>query len=605
MIVIYPLIVSKTVNPDVLPGVCKALEKYILVYKQDKLFDTVNKELVKKAKSKAGKEQRRKGGKKAITIIKSKAAGMFRLENVVIEEVLEGKFKGKMPGLGDDDEDRDKTTTTKKPTYEKPKTTVIAKGPDIIVPPQIKAIPPRKETIMIGKSPADTLTVEPTYIQIHVEDSGSQILGIKVVPFIIQNDTSLIQLMMNDKNRSSFAANIHIQSRKLLRFMYRIANSLWNKTIGPALGWTGMVGSDLYGGSLSGNWKKDIILGLTDYKKDLFIMLNNVDLRKDFTLDASSVKKLYSMGWSSFIINDDVNTRTVFCMKEFKGMCSITNHAYLYASISREVGTAFKDIEDIKRSSGPLFRVRGRVNKMLLKDDLALEKLRKYYPNNFIKEEVLEEEFLEEGIIGDAYEKAKKYFTSSTSAKRFLTNLKGAIESKDFNRFKKLIKSVSIPQVPLDSIKKYSAGKVKTFNNIHRFSKKVLQNSLPGIPDKVADGVASLIAIQCKDKKKASDLLKRIVIKTRSNMPKAIKQGDQDWDKELIIALIFAAVLIAGIGTAGYGIALNLGAIFDSFFGGIHTIVFIVFLISICIMLSSIASAVETSKTSKSAANVV
>jgi uncharacterized membrane protein len=88
-------------------------------------------------------------------------------------------------------------------------------------------------------------------------------------------------------------------------------------------------------------------------------------------------------------------------------------------------------------------------------------------------------------------------------------------------------------------------------------------------------------------------------------MPKAIKQGDQDWDKELIIALIFAAVLIAGIGTAGYGIALNLGAIFDSFFGGIHTIVFIVFLISICIMLSSIASAVETSKTSKSAANVV
>jgi hypothetical protein len=586
MIVIYPLIVSKTISPDVLPGVCKALEKYILVYRQDSLFDSVNKNLAKKAKGKGGLIG--KSGK-AIKIISTKAAGMFRLENVVIEadKDKEDQFNLKFG----DSKEKKKTPTTMRPSGERPIS--------ITVPPAstpIKAIPPRQETIKVGKTQGDTLTVEPTYIQISVEDTGTQILGVKVVPFVIQNDTSLIQLMMNDKNRSSFAANIHIQSRKILRFMYGIANRIWKVTVAPALGWTGFVGSELYKGTLSGNWKKDIVLGLTDYKKDLFVMLNNVDLKKDFLLDAGSVKRLYSLGWSSFIINDDVNARTIFCMKEFRGMCSITNHSYLYSSISKEMGTAFKDIEDIKRSSGPLFRVRGRVNKMLLKDDLALEKLRKYYPNKFIKEEVLEEEFLEEGIIGDAYEKAKKYFPSSTSAKRFITNLKGAVESKDFIRFQKLIKSTNIPQVSMDGIKRYSAKKIKNFNNIHRFSIKVLKNSLPGVPDKVADGVASLIAIQCKDKKKASDLLKRIVIKTRSNIPKSIKQGDNDWDKELIIALIFATVLIAGIGTAGYGIAINLSAIFDSFFGGIHTLIFIVFLISVAWMASSIVSSISTNK---------
>ena len=47
MIVVYPMITSKTINPNVLPGICKALEKYVLVYELEDLLKKTNAKIAK------------------------------------------------------------------------------------------------------------------------------------------------------------------------------------------------------------------------------------------------------------------------------------------------------------------------------------------------------------------------------------------------------------------------------------------------------------------------------------------------------------------------------------------------------------------------------
>lgn len=49
MIVIWPLIVSKTVNPNILPGVCKALEKYIYIEQMDDVIEAANQNIKQNA----------------------------------------------------------------------------------------------------------------------------------------------------------------------------------------------------------------------------------------------------------------------------------------------------------------------------------------------------------------------------------------------------------------------------------------------------------------------------------------------------------------------------------------------------------------------------
>ncbi len=617
MIVVYPMIVSKTVSQDVLPGVCKALEQYILVYDQRDLFIRVNKQLTAQAKKDKRKDFVKRAGSKGIQILKN-SRGRLKLESVdfecdYVQSLLNEEDPPKDPTASVDYEPDKKstgnvfvgpTTTTNTSTStssgdfvnyaptmnsDRSRSATATKGDsgvktgNVTVIKNAAADRPKQETVKVGKVNSDSLSVEPTYIHVGIEGEGSRVLGVKVVPFPIQNDTDLFRLLMNDKNRSSFAANIHVQSRKLLKIMYRIANTLWKYTVGATLSWTGLVGSELYSSTITGDWKRDIILGMTSFKSDMFVMLNNVDLRKDFLFDAGSVKKLYKLGWTSLVLNDDPAGKTMFCMKEFKGLCSIVNHQFLYSS-SRQHHEAFKDIGEIKKSNPPMFRMKGRSNNMILKDDIASEKLKKYCKKGVLSET----EDLNEGIVDDALSSVRNFISSKSTIKRFLTNLKDATNSKDMRRIMKVVKATRLPNVSIDKLKIVANSKIDNFKEMHKFSTKVLNNSLPGINAKLVDYCSSIIAVQCKDKKDCVKLLKLVVSKTRSNMPKSVKSGDDDWDKELIVALVFAIILVAVIGTLGYGLITFLPEIIGSISSMLNWVLLCLFFVSLLWMLGTV-----------------
>ncbi len=86
-----------------------------------------------------------------------------------------------------------------------------------------------------------------------------------------------------------------------------------------------------------------------------------MDLEEDFMGSASGVKSLFKLGWTSFVVADDVNKVVHFCMNRYKGMCSMVNYGFLYTD-SRSQSQVYQDIEDIRKSSGPLFRMKRKKN---------------------------------------------------------------------------------------------------------------------------------------------------------------------------------------------------------------------------------------------------
>ena len=218
----------------------------------------------------------------------------------------------------------------------------------------------------------DTISVEPTWLKVDTP-KGTRLLGIKVVPYIIKHDTSLLRLLKNDRYRSDISTNVQHQSRRMIRFMYKMANVFWSKTVG-LLAFTDLVSPSLYSSTLNDNWKHSVVLGKTNFKDNLCILLNRNDLNDDFLGTPKEIKKLFSLYWPSLIFADEVNKTASFCMTEYSGMCSMVNYTFLYSNVSRHAKDAYETMEDVRRSSGPLFKISRRFTKMI-PNKLANEKL--------------------------------------------------------------------------------------------------------------------------------------------------------------------------------------------------------------------------------------
>ncbi len=589
MIVIYPLVTSKTINPNIIPGVCKALEKYVLVYKLDALINDVNAQL---------KKEKKKGKKQMVRHI---TGGMLRLESVDYDEneveVIDETRPPQAAGIFDKDKGKGKTAKTKGKVRVGVggRRDVVAKGGeggvgrakaavgDIRInvaaqkPPKL---PPKqaRETVNIRTPDERSLTVEPTYVQVHTVE-GTMILGVKVVSYVIQNDAPLIRLLQDDRYRKSLRVTIHWQTRRILKLMYRLANVLWRQTIGR-LDFTGLVGRDLYSGTMTGNWKNDIILGKTKFKGDIFLLINQVDLKADFLRDAKGVKKLFGLFWPSFVVADDINKRVSFCMTDFKGMCSLVNHAFLYSSVSREAGSAFETIDDVRRSAGPTFRLKGRVDKMI-QDDLAISRLFDYSKVNLFSE----------ALTPDVRSMATKIAKEPKKQDVLLKRILAAAKSKNHTKITSALKGYGIPMMTMDRVVKIGRSAHKDFEKIRLLSMRVFKNSLAGIPNEVANVGASLIAsmsVMTDDPVgNAKKMLAKSVVQARKDMKMKTVTAD-DWDRELIYAFVFAIVVVVLTLAAIVGIAYILVPVADAF---VHAIFWGLSLTIVLMGLSSLGGA--------------
>jgi len=347
MIVVYPMLTSSNVNPNILPGLAKAVEKYTLVYNTDDILKVVNGNLATVLKYSlplavtAGSFYLKTRGMEDVKNVMKR----FRKES--LEEISSRGNLGRRRGGGKQDPLRfsgQKDYPQSQPNpEEKPEM-----GP-VKSPMPIKGSGTSK--IDIPKSFPETLSLEPTWIQLQTDLKGLQLLGVKVVPFVIESTDSIIDLMLKDVNLKTWSFQTQKYLRKVPRFLFRFMRALRIPMIKDK--------------ALTGNPKTDFIYGTTGYGRNMFIALSNLDLEQSSIFsDPNAMRRLYKLGWTSIIITDDVNKNATFCMKEFGGICSQIPFGYIMASQGKGQNEVFKDLEDVKRSAGPFFRMSTNRRKM-------------------------------------------------------------------------------------------------------------------------------------------------------------------------------------------------------------------------------------------------
>jgi len=308
MIITYPMITSQGISPNILPGLVKALEKYILVYNTDKVL---------KAASVAAIAART--GASAGQTISTKITKPLRLKGSKITLESNGGKGGPKPRRGPEEE----TKVTK--TFQ-PRT-----GPA-----------PRLEI------PKEGVSLEPTWIHVTTEHKGMQIIGVKVIPFRVKSTENLLNILMSDKHVKYLDYLTTKYGRVAMRSFFRFVRALKIPRI-----------KDL---ALTGDPKYDLLWGGTRYGSDMFIGLSQLDMdsSKDLFGSPYFVRRLQKLGWASILIADDVNKKVTFCMKEFGGVCSVVPYGFVYSSLGRDHSKVFEDLEDVKRSASPFFRMTAR-----------------------------------------------------------------------------------------------------------------------------------------------------------------------------------------------------------------------------------------------------
>jgi len=284
------MLVSNNVQSNILPGISKVLEKFVLIYKMDEIIKEANK-IAK------GKRILRAGNK-----LKLKEDENIESDSIISEQ---GKKGAAIP------------------------IQVVGGAP---------AGKPEKRdvgTVKIDTPNFGAISLEPTWVKIDTL-GGTRLVGVKVIPFPVQSDA----------NRGIWAAirTAHIP------FM-------------PV--------------TISGDPRKDIIWARTVHKTNIFLVMNLLDLGTEFFEKTDRIKWLYRLGWSSFAVTDDINKRVYFCMKEFNGLCSAVQYNFMYTSIGSEHGRVFNDLEDIKKSASPFFKLKTKATS-LVGSQMALGKKTRY-----------------------------------------------------------------------------------------------------------------------------------------------------------------------------------------------------------------------------------
>lgn len=319
MIIVYPMLISNNIQSSVLPGIAKTLEKYTLTYKMDDIINQIN--LYAK-----GKKISRRGSM-------LKLSEDIKNDNSILEQ------------------------GTKHPSGAIPVTVAGGSGGKSDGG-SVKIDTPKDVSSTLSLT---ALSLEPTWIKVDTP-LGTRIVGIKVVPFPVRSDAKLIDLITHDRYMKMIPAMLTIVGRKILK-------SIW-----ATIRWSRLPFTQL---SISGDPKKDIIFARTVHRDDIFVAMNLIDIGSEFFEKTHNIKWMHKLGWSSFTITDDINKFAYFCMKEFHGMCSMVQYNFMYTTISKEHGRIFEDMEDVKKSSSPFFRLSKRSTE-IVGEKYASHKLSKF-----------------------------------------------------------------------------------------------------------------------------------------------------------------------------------------------------------------------------------
>lgn len=351
MIVLFPMLTSKSISPNVIPGLCKTLEKFVLVYKMDDVMKAAGLIGAYIGASKIAASSLLKSEAEYLSYEKGKGykkedggshqPSDYQKEKDKADFVLRARK---------DQRDEDKSTFEIEREKRKEKVNDLT---DL----------QQNFKLDIEMAQTNNISIEPTWVTVSSK-YGSQILGVKVVPFYIDTDVDVLAAMLHDQSLRKLDKKIHAAVRKIVRIVYAGLRKLpWPLKV------SNIISDDV---------DESILFAKTEHGKNVFLCLNYSDINNsNLILNAKTVSSLFGTGWNSFIAADDINKRAIFCMKEFKGMCSTIPYSYLYANVSKEASRIYQSLEDIKKSASPFFKLTSSTKK-IFGESLAYAKLNKY-----------------------------------------------------------------------------------------------------------------------------------------------------------------------------------------------------------------------------------
>jgi hypothetical protein len=352
MIVIFPLLVSKNVNTNLVQGVAVVLEQYIAAYA---LSDFVG-----KAKEfNKYYNYKMKGGK----LYQESNDSVFTLDPLT-RGILEQQYL-----LYENQDPFDTTQTTGKKTVRRIKdtpgkksnkwTTGVKTAGEIKqnIDDYLKAARQNKDAekgnqamekpeFKSASISTASLNLEPTWVNVTRKGGGEAKLGIKVVPMMVEgfNLKHTISLDMQKYFLQSFITGI---GRKVMRIIYKLIDK-----------WT------MFGSRPRGDIRQDLFYARTGHDGQPFVLLDkNEDIPKFFFQQPQNLLKLWKLSWGNILIADDIQKIVMFCMKKYKGMCSNFSYSMVFAQ-SRDMARVFEDMEDARKATGALFKMNKKITSL-------------------------------------------------------------------------------------------------------------------------------------------------------------------------------------------------------------------------------------------------
>ena len=443
MITLYPLLVSNTISKNIVPGVCKVLENYIMVYGLADMLKRI-------------RTSPRAGGDWSVISKK-----VVKRENVDVdlstllynEIIQEGSRIYGQTGAGTKGSQAGTSGGSAPETSTKDKTANVS-----ITPYNMQSI-----------------SLEPTWMKIdQVDKKGNKIsgiIGVKVVPYAVKSDAKLSQLLMYDNQVNMLQRLAILTGRRITNGLYKIWTKMWTSI--PFVSKSTAV---------TGDPRKDILLKRNmlniNSVQDIFIIANQAELSDTFYSSAKGMIKLQKMGWGSIIIADDVNRRVAFCMKDLHGICSMIPYTMLYQTFSQ--AKVYEDIEDAKRNASSIFKVSRKKMSKLIGESVAYKKTEQYGTNNL---PICESEFISELKLID---ENIATFVKKMSPDKLKTTLFNVISGK----------FTGIPKVTNDKLLKYGMKLNPQFKTGYELARKVIGNSSPELSENMTNLGANVVCVR-------------------------------------------------------------------------------------------------------------
>ena len=478
MVLIYPLLVASNINPNIIPGVVKALERYLIIYQLDHIM-VASKNLAGLTLAKHGK-----------FLVNIKEDETEAISTVLAREMLMEAAAG-LPA-----------PTTKNQPIPQSSTQQNYGGGGGRDPKEDK--PKADASVSVDKfQDIKSLSLEPTWVKIdrvapppkggkgeHIR--YSDIIGIKVLPVLVKSDAKLVHLLTYDANvikitreLIKFGRSIEVIVGKILARISGFFNKYTKGLIGKRYGSATPVTGDPY---------KDVIIkksfwtfrsAETATLDAVFVMTNLADFKENFFDKPKKIMDLRKMGWGSIIIADDINKRISFCMKPFSGMCSNMPYSVLFQSFDQY--EVYKDLEEVKRSSASIFKIGARPMHKILGESRALKKIEEFSADMASKKIRKRMPIMEETeILGEnLFTFARK--TETMGASTFKAYMRTLAEDPD-----KLTPGIFGTE---KFIMKIGRRMDPNFLKAYEFSKRVYKNTIRDTDPEILDKLALITTV--------------------------------------------------------------------------------------------------------------